>query len=247
MEIAPNDITALLQTLRAQDYAVLQLPVAVAPRIDRTSVHEALQGRERWQPEFPEFENDTMGRSFLQNKVSWLDDGDDGLTDICKELVELAEVVASITPDLGLPSSGRTRVMAHTASTDEDKKQLVPLAIIALPAQGIKVEATVLQDTSGHRSPKGLPYLQILKEKSRRSLLERMNLMCQQDRLLFREQRKVCILHIVGGSDGTLTLHREGSDIPVKCEDGMTLVFRHDIFDYSFEPVKDQHALQERS
>ncbi|CAL1150369.1 unnamed protein product [Cladocopium goreaui] len=229
MEIAPNDITALLQTLRAQDYAVLQLPIAVAPRIDRTSVHEALQGRERWQPEFPEFENDTMGRSFLQNKVSWLDDGDDGLADICKELVELAEVVASITPDLGLPSSGRTRVMAHTASTDEDKKQL------ALPAQGIKVEASVLQD-----------------------------------RLLFREQRKVCILHIVGGSDGTLTLHREGSDIPVKCQDGMTLVFRHDIFDYSclvksraakpptavapgktsppgFEPVKDQHALQERS
>lgn len=203
MEIAPNDITALLQTLRAQDYAVLQLPIAVAPRIDRTSVHEALQGRERWQPEFPEFENDTMGRSFLQNKVSWLDDGDDGLADICKELVELAEVVASITPDLGLPSSGRTRVMAHTASTDEDKKQL------ALPAQGIKVEASVLQD-----------------------------------RLLFREQRKVCILHIVGGSDGTLTLHREGSDIPVKCQDGMTLVFRHDIFDYSFEPVKDQHALQ---
>lgn len=187
MEIAPNDITALLQTLRAQDYAVLQLPIAVAPRIDRTSVHEALQGRERWQPEFPEFENDTMGRSFLQNKVSWLDDGDDGLADICKELVELAEVVASITPDLGLPSSGRT-MMAHTASTDEDKKQL------ALPAQGIKVEASVLQD-----------------------------------RLLFREQRKVCILHIVGGSDGTLTLHREGSDIPVKCQDGMTLVFRHDI------------------
>ena len=64
MEIAPNDITALLQalywfvglcvtchwvysttvhlktaqrqTLRAQDYAVLQLPIAVAPRIDRT-------------------------------------------------------------------------------------------------------------------------------------------------------------------------------------------------------------------
>ena len=29
---------------------------------------------------------------------------------------------------------------------------------------------------------------------------------------------QVCILHIVGGSDGTLTLHREGSDVPVKCE-----------------------------
>ena len=78
--------------------------------------------------------------------MSWLDDGDDGLADICKacqslpswlahenrplaylwhckacapctlmsvgsnlwqELVDLAEVVASITPDLGLPSSGR--------------------------------------------------------------------------------------------------------------------------------------------
>ena len=104
--------------------------------------------------------------------------------------------------------------MAHTASTDEDKKQLVPLAIIvppklsldvyvyiyicifniiylynlygdperqedtrsinehhmqrcqALPAQGIKVEASVLQDTSGDCSTKGLANLQILEEKS---------------------------------------------------------------------------------
>lgn len=203
MEIAQSDLTGLLQDLQAHDYAVLQLPIAAAPRIDRTSVHEALQGRENWQPEFPEFENDTMGRSFLQNKVSWLADAEDGLAEICKELVDLSEVVASITPDLGLPSNGRTRVMAHTACKDEDKKQL------ALPAQGIKVEASVLQD-----------------------------------RLLFREQRKVCILHIVGGSDGTLTLHREGSDVPVKCEDGTTLVFRHDIFDYSFEPAQNQHALQ---
>ena len=203
MEIAQSDLTGLLQDLKAHDYAVLQLPIAAAPRIDRTSVHEALQGRENWQPEFPEFENDTMGRSFLQNKVSWLADAEDGLAEICKELVDLSEVVASITPDLGLPSNGRTRVMAHTACKDEDKKQL------ALPAQGIKVEASVLQD-----------------------------------RLLFREQRKVCILHIVGGSDGTLTLHREGSDVPVKCEDGTTLVFRHDIFDYSFEPAQNQHALQ---
>jgi len=203
MEIAQSDLTGLLQDLQAHDYAVLQLPIAAAPRIDRTSVHEALQGRENWQPEFPEFENDTMGRSFLQNKVSWLADAEDGLAEICKELVDFSEVVASITPDLGLPSNGRTRVMAHTACKDEDKKQL------ALPAQGIKVEASVLQD-----------------------------------RLLFREQRKVCILHIVGGSDGTLTLHREGSDVPVKCEDGTTLVFRHDIFDYSFEPAQNQHALQ---
>ena len=36
----------------------------------------------------------------------------------------------------------------------------------ALPAQGIKVEASVLQDTSGDCSPKCLANLQILKEKS---------------------------------------------------------------------------------
>ena len=35
---------------------------------DLRSVLEALQGRERWQPEFPEFESDTMGRSFTENK-----------------------------------------------------------------------------------------------------------------------------------------------------------------------------------
>eukprot|EP00913_Durusdinium_trenchii_P024613 g23105.t1 len=169
MEMSESDVAALLEALQAQDYALLP-PLSGA--IDRTSVLEALQGRERWQPEFPEFENDTMGRSFSQNKVSWLDDAEDHLAAICKENW-------------------------------------------ALPAQGIKVEARVLQD-----------------------------------RLLFREQRKVCILHIVGGAEhGTLILHRAGLDTPVQCEDGgrgdgMTLVFRHDIYDYSFEPSKDQHALQ---
>ena len=68
--------TMVRQTLRAQDYAVLQLPVAAAPRIDRTpgtwvfftsptlkrrtlqlrSVHEALQARESQEPSgFPSY------------------------------------------------------------------------------------------------------------------------------------------------------------------------------------------------
>ena len=35
-------------------------------KCDKLSLDSLDQG---WQPEFPEFENDTMGRSFLQNKV----------------------------------------------------------------------------------------------------------------------------------------------------------------------------------
>ena len=71
-----------VEDLRNQDYALLEAPFKAdrAPfclefrpetyRISEfRSVLEALQGRERWQPEFPEFETDTMGRSFLENKV----------------------------------------------------------------------------------------------------------------------------------------------------------------------------------
>lgn len=91
-------------------------------KCDKLSLDSLDQG---WQPEFPEFENDTMGRSFLQNKVrsnsssiqaftalgcsgyhanalflwtfqqvSWLDDGDDGLADICKACQSLPSCFA---------------------------------------------------------------------------------------------------------------------------------------------------------
>ncbi|CAE7676784.1 ppsC [Symbiodinium pilosum] len=157
-----------------------------------------------WQPEFPEFESDTMGRTYTQNKVSWLDDAEENLAEICRALSVLAEFAATITPELGFNGGSRTRIMAHGVSTEDDKKQL------ALPAQGIQVEATVLQD-----------------------------------RLLFRDQRKVCIVHFVGDGDGTLTLHRPGSeDLQVDCKDGHTLIFRHDVLDYSFNPTKGQFAMQ---
>ena len=68
-----------------------------------------------------------------------MDDSDEQLKEICKELIDLAELIGSLSADLGLRCKGRTRIMAHTKLKDEDKKQL------ALP-QGVKVDAKVLQD-----------------------------------------------------------------------------------------------------
>ncbi|CAJ1361893.1 unnamed protein product, partial [Effrenium voratum] len=97
------------EALLEEDFVVLPLPfLAPADRCDRASAAEALKSRGRWQPEFPEFENDTMGRSFPRNKVSWLDDSEENLEEICKELVELAEILTGITADLGFHGSGRT-------------------------------------------------------------------------------------------------------------------------------------------
>eukprot|EP00439_Symbiodinium_sp_Y106_P016795 s2573_g2.t1 len=174
MDVKREDIAGVLEALQSRDYALLELPVAPDTR---QSAAEALRERKSWQPEFPELEHDTMGRTYLQNKVSWLGEAEENLGEICRALNVLAELTA-------------TRIMAHGVSTEDDKKQL------ALPAQGIRVEAS--------------------------------------DRLLFRDQRKVCIMHFVGGSEGTLTLHREGSeDLQVDCKDGLTLIFRHDVLDYS--------------
>lgn len=201
MDVKREDIAGVLEALQSRDYALLELPVAPDTR---QSAAEALRERKSWQPEFPELEHDTMGRTYLQNKVSWLGEAEENLGEICRALNVLAELTASIAPDLGFNGGSRTRIMAHGVSTEDDKKQL------ALPAQGIRVEASVLQD-----------------------------------RLLFRDQRKVCIMHFVGGDEGTLTLHREGSeDLQVDCKDGLTLIFRHDVLDYSFHPAEGQFALQ---
>eukprot|EP00930_Biecheleria_cincta_P070661 TRINITY_DN58291_c0_g1_i1.p1 TRINITY_DN58291_c0_g1~~TRINITY_DN58291_c0_g1_i1.p1 ORF type:complete len:1227 (-),score=221.30 TRINITY_DN58291_c0_g1_i1:327-4007(-) len=68
-----------------------------------------------------------------------------------------------------------------------------------------------------------------------------------QDRMAFRRQRKVCIMQFLGPSGGSLTLHSlqpGAKDECLSCKENQAIIFRHDLYDYTFEPAEEQCALQ---
>eukprot|EP00931_Biecheleriopsis_adriatica_P100613 TRINITY_DN75892_c0_g1_i1.p1 TRINITY_DN75892_c0_g1~~TRINITY_DN75892_c0_g1_i1.p1 ORF type:complete len:1229 (-),score=245.25 TRINITY_DN75892_c0_g1_i1:151-3837(-) len=189
----------LADTLQNRHYSVVQLCSRPA---ERRSLAEMIRQTASWHGELPEFESDIMGRRFTKNKVAWLED-DNSFSKISEEMVHLANAVSAVTPRLGFMGRGRTRIMAHGASSEEDQKQL------AVPGQGVPVAAVQLQE-----------------------------------RLAFREQRKLCIMSFIGASGGKLTLQRTGESVDISCQENQAVIFRHDLFDYSFDPAPDQFALQ---
>lgn len=68
-----------------------------------------------------------------------------------------------------------------------------------------------------------------------------------QDRMAFRKQSKVCIMQFLGPSGGSLTLHSlqpGAEDECLSCKENQAIIFRHDLYDYTFEPAEGQCALQ---